>query len=437
MIETDVLIVGTGAAGLYCALHLPSGLRVTVITKDDPENSDSFLAQGGISTLLDENDYDAYYEDTMRAGRYENNSASVRAMIGSSREIIDDLVRRGVNFDRDETGFNYTREGAHSAFRILHHDDLTGREITSRLLFQVRALENVTLLDHTVLLDLTEADGHVTGAVVRLADGTLDLIAARKVVLATGGIGGIFHHSTNFPHITGDAFAIALRHGIALQNLHYIQIHPTTLYSDKPGRAFLISESVRGEGAYLLNRAGERFCDELEPRDVVTAHILAQMKQDGTDHVWLSLRHLDPEKVHARFPNISKRCAEEGLDLARDLIPVVPAQHYLMGGIETDQAGRTSLPGLFAVGECGCNGVHGANRLASNSLLESLVFSRNAAREIAATIADTPAPVCRAVLAAYADQTALQQTYHQLIWSEIKRKDRDFYDKWRNHEDAD
>lgn len=380
--KTDVVIVGTGVGGAFSALNLPKDKNIIMITKSDLESSDSFLAQGGICVLTDENDYGSYFEDTMKAGHYENRKESVDIMIRSSQEIIHDLIGYGVDFARDGEKLLYTREGAHSKPRILFHEDITGQEITSKLLAQVKKLSNVTIYEYTTMTDILVQDGHCTGIIAKTKDGETMYIHAKDTIFASGGIGGRYTHSTNFPHLTGDALDISKKHGIRLEHLDYVQIHPTTLYSKEPGRRFLISESVRGEGAVLYNKDGERFVNELLPRDVVTKAIKAQMEKDGTDHVWLSMEHIDKETILHHFPNIYQRCLEEGYDVLKDWIPVVPAQHYFMGGIWVDSDSKTSMDNLYAVGETSCNGVHGANRLASNSLLESLVFAKRAARKI-------------------------------------------------------
>lgn len=429
----DVIIVGTGAAGLFAALSLPENYRILMVTKDEMDRSDSYLAQGGISCLLNEEDFDGYYEDTLRAGRYENNPESVRIMIQSSRDVIQRLVDYGVDFARDEDGnFLYTREGAHSKFRILYHQDVTGREITSRLIDRVRERTNVEVRTFTTMIDYVIKDGRCQGIVLEdNATGAHSYVLARHVILATGGIGGLFFHSTNFRHITGDSFAIALNNGIELENINYIQIHPTTLFSRKEGRRFLISESVRGEGAILLNKNMERFVDELQPRDVVTNAIREQMEKDGTEFVYLSIAHMDAEEIRNRFPNIYERCLEEGYDLSKEPIPVTPAQHYLMGGIKASVNGETSMKELYAVGEVACNGVHGANRLASNSLLESLVFAERAARKIVSTHEQLPEPnVTDEDVKEYPPMSVLKKEYRRRIMDEIKRKDKEFYDKW-------
>ena len=389
--KTDIVIVGTGAAGLFCALNLPKEKDIIMLTKADLESSDSFLAQGGICVLRDDDDYDGYFEDTMRAGHYENRRESVDIMIRGSREIIRDLVGYGVEFAKENGEFLYTREGAHSRPRILFHEDITGAEITSKLLEQVKQLKNVTLYEYTTMTDIIEKDGKCIGIKAQQTgdctpQGVTELeIYAEDTVFATGGIGGRYRHSTNFPHLTGDALDISQKHGIRLEHLDYVLIHPTTLYSEKPGRRFLISESVRGEGALLYNKNKERFVDELLPRDVVTKAIREQMEKDKTNYVWLSMERIDKETILNHFPHIYQHCLEEGFDVTKEWIPVVPAQHYFMGGVWVDSDSATSMPHLYAVGETSCNGVHGANRLASNSLLESLVFAKRAARKMTKT----------------------------------------------------
>ena len=381
-IKTDVVIVGTGVGGAFSALNLPEDKQILMITKSDLESSDSFLAQGGICVLRDDEDYEGYFEDTMRAGHYENRKESVDIMIRSSQEIIHDLIEYGVDFAKKDGNLAFTREGAHSRPRILFHEDITGKEITSKLLMHVKKRKNVQIHEYTTMTDIIVKNGKCAGILAKTADGEEMKIYAQDTIFASGGIGGRYQHSTNFPHLTGDALDISKKHGIRLEHLDYVQIHPTTLYSSKPGRRFLISESVRGEGAVLYNKDGERFVNELLPRDVVTKAIREQMEKDGTDHVWLSMENIDKNTILEHFPNICERCLEEGYDVTKEWIPVVPAQHYFMGGIWVDSDSRTSMEHLYAVGETSCNGVHGANRLASNSLLESLVFAKRAAHKI-------------------------------------------------------
>ena len=413
--HSDIIVVGSGAAGLFCSLFLPKDRHVTVITKETAEESDSFLAQGGICVLKSEDDYDSYYEDTMRAGHYENRAESVDIMLRSSRHIIDELIGFGVDFEKDGDELLFTREGGHSDYRILFHEDITGEEITSKLLARARERENISIYEHTTMLDLITEDNVCHGLVIRTEDGTVQTLTSDYTVLACGGLGGLYKHSTNFRHITGDALALALRHNIRLENIDYIQIHPTTLYSKEPGRRFLISESVRGEGAILLDKNGE-----LLPRDVLTAKVREQMEKDGTDFVWLSMAPIPTETIKSHFPNIYKRCLEEGYDCTKEPIPVVPAQHYFMGGIWVDKDSHTSMEHLYAVGETSCNGVHGRNRLASNSLLESLVFAERAAGQITEqyTVLDNVrTPVS---LDLYNDYDARMSDYHDEVRSEIE-----------------
>ncbi len=385
----DTLIVGAGVAGMNCALHLPKETQALVICKGGLKESDSFLAQGGICVLHDKGDEQSYFEDTMRAGHYENNPDTVRCMIRHSRETIDELIAYGVRFERTESGeLAYTREGAHSRPRIVFHADCTGKEISSHLLRAVKKLPNVRLMPHTTMVDLLFDEGKTQclGALVRdNGTGELTAVLAGNTVLATGGVGGLFRHSTNFRILTGDGVGVALEHGIAVDHPDYVQFHPTTLYTQRRGRSFLISESVRGEGAQLINAAGERFVDELLPRDVVTAAIRKEMRKEGSKFVRLDLRTVagGEETLLHHFPGIVERCREEGYDVLSEPIPVVPAQHYFMGGVRSDLSGRTTVPHLYAVGETCCNGVHGRNRLASNSLLEALIFARRAADDIA------------------------------------------------------
>lgn len=432
--ETDVVIVGTGAAGLFGALQFPESTKVTIITKDEAENSDSFLAQGGICMLRSEEDYDSYYEDTMKAGHYKNSPESVEMMIRSSRQIIDLLVGYGVEFERQDGEFVFTREGGHSHPRILFHEDITGREITGKLLEQVRKRANITIYEHTEMIDILCQDNVCCGVVVADAQGKISALRAGNTIFACGGIGGLYRYSTNFAHLTGDGIAIALRHNIALRDVNFVQIHPTTLYSNKPGRSFLISESVRGEGAVLYDANMERFVDELLPRDVVTHAIEKQMEKDGKPYVWLSMEPIAREDILGHFPNIYKRCLEEGYDVTKECIPVVPGQHYFMGGIRVDLEGRTSMERLYAVGETSCNGVHGANRLASNSLLESLVFARRAAFDIMEKQPRLQYPEqVSFVPENYTDRKKMQQENRTLVLQEIERMKK-AYEQQHNHD---
>lgn len=385
-IYCDAVVVGCGVAGLYTALNLPEDSRIIMLSKEDVASCDSMLAQGGICVLRDEDDYDAYYEDTMKAGHYENRAESVDIMIRSSRAVIDDLLKYGVRFEKNADGtLAYTKEGAHSRPRICFHKDITGKEITEKLLSHVRRKNNVTIMEYTVMTDILEVNGECRGVAAETEDGGKLHIYASDTVLATGGIGGLYEHSTNFSCLTGDGCRIAEKHGAKLENMDYVQIHPTCLYTEKPGRAFLISESARGEGAVLLNHKGERFVNELLPRDVVTEAIHREMEKEGVKHEYLSFQNVEKEVILNHFPNIYDRCLEEGYDILKEPVPIVPAQHYFMGGIYVDRHSMTTIPHLYAAGETSCNGVHGKNRLASNSLLESLVFAKRLTEQIKQT----------------------------------------------------
>lgn len=415
------VIVGAGVAGLFCALNLPEKTDILILSKGDFEESDSFLAQGGICMLRGEDDFKSYFDDTMRAGHYENDERAVELMIRSSPEIISDLISCGVEFARDQGGaLRFTREGGHSRPRILFHDDITGREITSKLLKKARERKNISFAAHTEMLDLIVQSGVCCGVAVR-AEGNLFPIYADNVLLAAGGVGGLYENSTNFPILTGDAVAVALKKGIKTRHLNYIQIHPTTFFSERAGRRFLISESVRGEGAVILDKYGERFVNELLPRDAVTSAVYAKMKEQGLKHVWLDIRPVGEKTICEHFPTIRARCLEEGYDILKEPIPIVPAQHYFMGGIEVDENGATSMPRAFAAGETACNGVHGKNRLASNSLLESLIWAKRAAKAMEKNGTQTVIP--RSDLAAYRDYDALKQEYKRLIISAMEKEE--------------
>lgn len=424
--QTDILIIGSGCAGLYCALHLPKDKQIIIITKSAVENSDSFLAQGGMCMLKDEADYESYFEDTMRAGHYENNKESVDIMLRSSGDVVKDLLSYGVDFQREEDGsLSFTREGGHSDKRILFHKDITGKEITSKLYAQVLKCPNVKIVEYCTMVDIVCDENTCYGAVVRDKQGEIYTIGANYTVLACGGIGGLYKHSTNFRQLTGDGVAIAMEHGIELENINYVQIHPTTLYTEEQEeRSFLISESVRGEGAVLYNAKMERFVDELLPRDMLTAKIREQMEKDGMPHVWLSMENIPREEIKEHFPNIVEHCRSKGYDVFTQCIPVVPAQHYFMGGIKVNMSSRTSMKQLYAIGETACNGVHGKNRLASNSLLESLVFAKRAAKEMTEQFVDSKQnnELVEAVdVNQYQDEKALARKYKENILKEIER----------------
>lgn len=425
--KTDVLVAGCGCSGLYLALNLPKEKQILIVTKSDAESNDSYLAQGGMCVLTNEDDYDAYFEDTMAAGHYENDRKSVEIMIRSSQDVLKDLIGWGADFKKDADGnLLYTREGAHSAKRIVFHEDVTGKEITSHLLEEARKRDNITIMEYTTLVDIISRDGVCYGGVLRMEDGHLEKVEAEQVVLATGGVGGVYRHSTNFRHLTGDGIAMAIKHGVELKDITYVQIHPTTFYTkEKEQRSFLISESVRGEGAKLYDKHGKRFVNELLPRDLLTAEIHKQMEKDGTDYVWEDLREIPAEELDSHFPNIIEHCRQMGYDVHKECIPVVPAQHYFMGGIKVNHESKTSMEGLYAVGETACNGVHGKNRLASNSLLESLVFAKRAAADIIShkdRIENSAAKeaIESLDLAKYRDSEALEKEYQALVQEAVQ-----------------
>ena len=429
----DVIIVGSGVAGLYSALKLDSKKKIIIITKaEKAEDCDSYLAQGGICMLKSEDDYDAYFEDTMRAGHYENRRESVDIMIRSSQNVIRDLIGFGVDFERNADGsLKFTREGAHSSPRILFHEDITGQEITAKLLAQARKRSNIEIIENTTMLDIIEQNSECAGVIARNNEsGELTAFVAPDTIWACGGIGGLFAQSTNFPHLTGDALAISLKRGIALEDIDYIQIHPTTLFvKNQKGRAFLISESVRGEGGILLDKNGKRFVNELLPRDVVANAIFAQMKKDSTEHVWLSMENIAESEIRTHFTHIYEKCLEEGFDCTKEPIPVVPAQHYFMGGVAVNSDSRTTMAHLYAAGETSCNGVHGANRLASNSLLESLVFAARAASKIEQTQqAEEALPLSQMTInideSLYKDAVKLEEDYKTAVLAAIHEQEK-------------
>ena len=419
----DVIIAGTGAGGCFTALHLPEDMSILMITKSTLEESDSFLAQGGICVLRDENDFDSFFEDTLKAGHYKNKKESVEIMINSSRDTINQLIGYDVDFATKNGEMLYTREGAHSKPRIAYHDDITGQEITQKLLSHVLKKKNITLLTNTTLLDIISDNNKCVGGIIESDDGKVQAVYCKNLVLATGGLGGVYEHSTNFPHLTGDALAIAAEHNIKLKDISYIQIHPTTLFTKEKGRSFLVSESVRGEGALLYDKNFERFTDELIPRDRLTAAIRKQMAKDNTEFVWLDMRPIIEKGIDItkRFPNIVKKCREEGYDPEKECIPVVPAQHYFMGGIDVDLNSKTSMEHLYAVGETSCNGVHGANRLASNSLLETLVFGERAANDIVAHKDENTEREYNIDLEKYSDKKTLFEKYRSIVLEEIEK----------------
>ncbi|BDU94183.1 L-aspartate oxidase [Clostridium perfringens] len=378
----DVLIVGSGVAGLYASLNLREDLEIIMVSKKSVNLCNSSLAQGGIAVARGKEDFQSFIEDTLKAGKYENNIDSVRVLVEESMDNINKLIDLGANFEKDENGVLFTKEGAHEINRIVYHKDITGKHVEDILLENVKRRKNIKIIEDCEMVDIYHRDNRCIGALFN-KDGETLSIYAKVVILATGGIGGLFKKSTNERIITGDSIGVAIRNNIEIKDLSYIQIHPTAFFSKKSEeKRFLISESVRGEGGKLINCNGERFVDELLPRDIVSKKIYEEMKKTNSNNVFLDVSFMEKSFLQKRFPNIYNKCLEEGIDISKEPIPVAPAQHYFMGGIKVDLNGKTSMENLYAFGETSCTGVHGANRLASNSLLEALVFSRRGALEI-------------------------------------------------------
>ena len=382
----DVLIVGSGVAGLYASLNLREDLEIIMVSKKSVNLCNSSLAQGGIAVARGKEDFQSFIEDTLKAGKYENNIDSVRVLVEESMDNINKLIDLGANFEKDENGVLFTKEGAHEINRIVYHKDITGKHVEDILLENVKRRKNIKIIEDCEMVDIYHRGNRCIGALFN-KDGQDLSIYAKVVILATGGIGGLFKKSTNERFITGDSIGVAIRNNIEIKDLSYIQIHPTAFFSKKSEeKRFLISESVRGEGGKLLNCNGERFVDELLPRDIVSKKIYEEMKKTNSNNVFLDVSFMEKSFLQNRFPNIYNKCLEEGIDISKEPIPVAPAQHYFMGGIKVDLNGKTSMENLYAFGETSCTGVHGANRLASNSLLEALVFSRRGSLEINSNI---------------------------------------------------
>jgi L-aspartate oxidase len=386
----DVIIVGSGIAGVYTALELDENLKIAIVTKDTIDISNSVLAQGGIAVSLDREDSPKlHFNDTINAGAGLCIEESVWFLVNEAEKNINGLFEYGVNFDKVNEGkISLTREGAHSKNRIIHAGDTTGKEVCDKLIAIVKKKKNVKIFERQFAVDLITEDNSVKGLIVFNEDSKeYKIFNSNTVICATGGYGQIFKNTTNPEIATGDGLAMAYRAGVPLMDLEMIQFHPTVLYHEK-NKSFLISEAVRGEGAILRNVNKERFMPsyhklaELAPRDIVSRSIFAEMEKTKSKNVYLDITFKDKNFLLNRFPNIYKTCLKYGIDITKDYIPVCPAEHYCMGGIKTNLHGHTSIRGFFVCGETACNGIHGANRLASNSLLEGLVFGSKIGKEV-------------------------------------------------------
>jgi L-aspartate oxidase len=394
---TDILVIGAGIAGLRAALEVPAHQHVLVVSKDSLEQSNSNYAQGGIAGVMDPEDrFENHIEDTLIAGAGLCDKDVVELVVREAPARINDLIRWGTHFDLEDGKLALGREGGHSHRRIVHAlGDATGHEVMRAVIEQARRAANITLWDKTFTIDLLTDEGRCAGALVMRPPQERLLVWAKQTILASGGAGIVYRETTNPPVATGDGMAAAYRAGAQLRDMEFMQFHPTVLYVAGSSR-YLITEAVRGEGAYLRDKNGGRFMlqedsrAELAPRDVVAQAIFRCMDRTQHPNVYLDLSHLDPARVQQRFPGIDRVCRGFGLDITRDRIPVRPGAHYMIGGVTTDLEGRTTLPGLWAAGEVSSSGLHGANRLASNSLLEGLVFGTICGRGAAAQAAQTP-----------------------------------------------
>ena len=389
----DVLIVGTGISGIYAALNLESSLKILMLSKRELTLCNSALAQGGVAAVMDSknDDFELHIKDTLIAGQYKNNLDTVKILVEQGPRDVERLVEKyGVDFDKNEDGsLALTLEGGHSRRRIAHHKDTTGKEIETNLIGQVSKLENVSVINNSVLCRLEKKDGVFFADVITTDNNQHEYYCADNVILATGGIGRVYNYTTNSAIATGDGIQLAYNLGAEIKNLSYVQFHPTAFADRKERECFLISEAVRGEGAYLLNCNKERFMPnyeperkELAPRDVVSKCIMEEQKKTGSDEFWLDISYKNADFIKNHFPMIYENVLKKGYDMTKEPIPIYPCQHYLMGGINVDGKGATNIAGLYAAGECSHTGVHGKNRLASNSLLEALVFSRLIAEDI-------------------------------------------------------
>jgi len=384
----DVIIIGSGIAGVYTALCLPQNLNVAILTKEEINISNSVLAQGGIAVSLGKGDSpELHFQDTIAAGAGLCKEDVVRFLVNNAEDNINQLCTYGVRFDKEGKGnLSLSREAAHSKDRIVHVGDATGKEVCDTLIKEVHKKNNISIIEKVTVIDILAA-GDTCAGILAMYQGEPIIFQSRVVICAAGGYGRIYRSTTNPEVATGDGASMAFRMGVELMDMEFVQFHPTVLFHRK-NKTFLISEAVRGAGALLRNVNGERFMPdyhpmaELAPRDIVSRAIFSELEKTNSDHVYIDITFKDREFLKTRFPNIFAKCLEYGIDMSKQLVPVAPSEHYCMGGIRTDAFGRTKIKGFFSCGEAACNGIHGANRLASNSLLEGLVFGRNIAGQI-------------------------------------------------------
>ncbi len=432
-LSCDVLILGSGAAGQSLALKLPDHLAITIVAKADLSETNTRYAQGGISAVLGKDDsVDAHIKDTLRSGAGLCDEAIVRKTAEHAKDAILWLDELGVGFTKILTHkgrekFHLTKEGGHSHRRVVHADDATGLELENTLSFHLRQKTNIEILEHHNAIDLITQNKRCVGAyLLDLQGDNVSAVSARFVVLATGGACKAYLYTSNPDIATGDGIAMAYRAGCQIGNMEFIQFHPTCLYHPK-AKSFLISEALRGEGAYLTLPNGERFMakyderEELAPRDIVARAIDHEMKRLGADCLYLDISHKDNEFITNHFPTIYKKCLEFGIDITQERIPVVPAAHYTGGGIVTDEDGKTDITNLYAIGEAACTGLHGANRMASNSLLECIVFSEFVNQDIRAM--DTQVTTA-SVISAW-DESQVTDSDEEVVvahnWEELRR----------------
>jgi L-aspartate oxidase len=408
--QCDVLIIGSGLSGLLTALNIHPQYKVILLAKETFMNSNSMLAQGGIAVELNKDPilHQGHFDDTLKAGAFLNNQNAVKVLVENGNDAIKKLIELGVDFDKDaDHNILFTKEGGHSTRRIIHAGgDASGYHATKTLVEEVLERKNIQIFEHSMAIDLIHFDHKIRGAITLNIHHEIDYIFAKKTVLATGGIGSVYGATTNDLSATGDGIGLAYRVGAKISHMEFVQFHPTAFYDEesKSRKRFLISEAVRGEGAKLLNVQKLRFMQkyhpekmELAPRDIVSQAIYREMYDTWTDHVYLDTRELDTKYLEKRFPTIFKHLKEHGIIMGLDLIPVAPCEHFICGGVDTDIHGKTSIDDLYAVGEVANTGVHGANRLASNSLLECVVFGLEIAKDINNTIDDIQVESCKEV----------------------------------------